>query len=591
MSFAQLQNGSEIALPLPDSSGSDGKQPLPVKTTGDLLAILEKNPPRSFKMLRTTCGHLGKYFDLPGDQIPFDLIEDKKCGFRPFLESRRYSENSVRSYVYQQRSLLKAAMRHGWSPDGHATEAWKPLLTLAVEEHLTDIVRHFARTMKSPKELTKEAVDRWGESRISDGLMFTTVATKKNQFWRMLEKTGWLTSTPAHLLKFSPYGIPLEEMPPKLRDDIQTVLKWKQADFARNRPKFGKIRAVTANNDRLILEQLTSYVVKICGGNPQSLHDLIHQENIEGFIEWTINERHIKGRSVQGRLAGILAIVKHHPMFKGQDFTWFKTLLDSIPLEDDSERKKRKALKYVSYDELETIPAKIRAFRQAYEKQQKRNATRVAQLAMEEFMFRWYLVFPWRSRNQRECRIRGFAPNLFKGRIPPLTDIDKPGWIIEEEAKNPDAEFWMISFNSDATKTHISVDLLLPRQLIKPLEEYLKEWRPLLLDGKDSEMLFVTPRGKQMRSDQVGKVIGHWTTKFAPVRTTPHLIRDSVAFKWLKEHPKDFLTLSKILWHKNVQTTVQIYGARFNESSGSCAMEAWLDQRSANSDACSTALK
>jgi hypothetical protein len=59
----------------------------------------------------------------------------------------------------------------------------------------------------------------------------------------------------------------------------------------------------------------------------------------------------------------------------------------------------------------------------------------------------------------------------------------------------------------------------------------------------------------------------------------PLLIRDSVAYRWLKEHPKDFLTLSKILWHKNVQTTIEIYGAKFNESSGTCAMEAWLDER------------
>jgi site-specific recombinase XerD len=114
---------------------------------------------------------------------------------------------------------------------------------------------------------------------------------------------------------------------------------------------------------------------------------------------------------------------------------------------------------------------------------------------------------------------------------------------------------------------------------VGPLEEYLAVYRPLLLKDNDPGTLFVTPRGKPMRSDQVGKVIGNWTTKFAPRRTTPHMIRDSVAYKWLKEHPKDFLTLSKILWHKNVQTTIQIYGARFNESSGTCAMEAWLDQR------------
>lgn len=581
MNCAELQDGTEIALLIPDPSCSDGKRTLTVKTTGDLLTILQVNPGRNFRMLRTTCGHLGKYLDLPGDQIPFDLIEAKKRGFRPFLESRRYTEASVASYVYQQRSLLKAAMRYGWDPDGSPTDAWKPMLELAIQERLTDVVRHFARTMKSPKGITKESVDQWGEARIREGLLYTTVAHKKNDFWRLLETTGWITTTPVHMLKFVPYGIPLGDMPTKLREDIQAVLRWKQAEFARNRPKFGKIRAVTANNDRLILTQLTSYVVKVAGGSPQSLPDLVQQDNVEGFIEWAINERHIQGRSVQGRLAGILAIVSHHPMFVGKDFAWFKTLLDSIPLEDESEREKRKALKFVTYDELEAIPAKIRAFREAYEKKRNSSPAKVAELAREELIFRWFLCFPWRQRNLRECLVSGFAPNLFKAQIPPNSTLDKPTWIAEAEAANPASEFWQISFAPAGTKTHIPVDLLLPRHLVQPLEEYLAEYRPLMLNGKDPGTLFVTARGKRMRSDQVGNVIGRWTTLFASNRTTPHMVRDSVAYKWLKEHPKDYLTLSKILWHKNVQTTIRIYGARFNESSGSCAMEAWLDKRPA----------
>lgn len=576
---AQLQIGTENALPLLISSDSGPNQFAPVQTTGDLLEILDENPPRGYAMLRTTCGLLGRYLDLPGNQIPFDMIELRKCGFRPFLQDRRYTEASIRSYVYQQRRLLKAAMQHGWDPDGHPNEVWKPLCNAAVREHLTDIVRYFARSTKSPKEVTKESVDAWGEARIRDGLKFTTVAIKKNHFWSLLVRTGWLTETPNHLRKFNSYSIPLKDMTAKLREDIQTVLKWKQAKVARNRPKYGKIRAVTANNVRLILQQLTSYVINVCGSAPQSLSELIQPENIEGFIEWMLNERNLKGQSLEGRLASILAIVKYHPMFEGRDFTWFKTLIDGIPVEDDSERKKRKAAKYVDYDELETIPAQIHAYREAYEKSREKSPRKVAQLAMEELIFRWFLVFPWRQRNLRECSIGGTAPNLFKARISPLAEIDKPQWVIEEEAKNPVAEFWQICFASSETKTHISVDLLVPRHLIQPLEEYLEEYRPLLLHGNDPGTLFLSQHGKPMRSDQVGHVIGHWTTRFACHRTTPHIIRDSFAYKWLKEHPKDYLTLSKILWHKNVQTTIGIYGARFNESSGMCAMEAWLDQR------------
>jgi hypothetical protein len=37
------------------------------------------------------------------------------------------------------------------------------------------------------------------------------------------------------------------------------------------------------------------------------------------------------------------------------------------------------------------------------------------------------------------------------------------------------------------------------------------------------------------------------------VGVTPHLYHDIVAFEWLRCHPKDYLTLSKILWHRNSQ--------------------------------------
>jgi hypothetical protein len=38
-----------------------------------------------------------------------------------------------------------------------------------------------------------------------------------------------------------------------------------------------------------------------------------------------------------------------------------------------------------------------------------------------------------------------------------------------------------------------------------------------------------------------------------------------------------------MLWPLNIQTTIAKYGGRFNESSGVCAMEAWLSKREANS--------
>jgi integrase len=59
---------------------------------------------------------------------------------------------------------------------------------------------------------------------------------------------------------------------------------------------------------------------------------------------------------------------------------------------------------------------------------------------------------------------------------------------------------------------------------------------------------------------------------------SPHVFRDAFAYEWLVNHPDDYLTLSKLLWHTNIQTTLRIYGAQFNESNGVCRLDEWLNQ-------------
>ena len=82
---------------------------------------------------------------------------------------------------------------------------------------------------------------------------------------------------------------------------------------------------------------------------------------------------------------------------------------------------------------------------------------------------------------------------------------------------------------------------------------------------------------------QVGYLVSTLTLRHGGRRVTPHPFRDIVAFTWLKEHPEDYLTLSKILWHRNINTTIKNYGSRFNESSGVRSMETWLEKREAKS--------
>jgi integrase len=54
------------------------------------------------------------------------------------------------------------------------------------------------------------------------------------------------------------------------------------------------------------------------------------------------------------------------------------------------------------------------------------------------------------------------------------------------------------------------------------------------------------------------------------------MFRDIYAYMWLEKFPEDYLTVSKLLWHKNINTTINIYGRRFNESAALCRMESML---------------
>ena len=289
----------------------------------------------------------------------------------------------------------------------------------------------------------------------------------------------------------------------------------------------------------------------------------------------------MSGYSLQCQLRLLFAAVQQYPPLKGLDVSWWKELHDSITVEAKSERQRRKAQRCVSYDVLEAVPCKIRQLRSEH---RTLGAREISELVMYELLTLWLSVLPWRQKNLRECRIGGPVPNLYKSSIPAYGVIDTPAWIQQEQARNPAAQFWQLDFAPHETKPKRRIQAALPKQLIPLLEEYLQDHRPKLLKGADTETLFVNSEGTALDNSQLANLVSELTLRFGGKRVNPHLYRDIVAFTWLKAHPKDYLTVSKLLWHNSIAITIEIYGSQFNESSGVCAMEEWLEERQAKSN-------
>ena len=151
--------------------------------------------------------------------------------------------------------------------------------------------------------------------------------------------------------------------------------------------------------------------------------------------------------------------------------------------------------------------------------------------------------------------------------------------VLNALQKNPHEKFWQARFEEHETKTHIEVEFLLPRDLIPLLEEWIHIHRPILVHGEDPGTLLVNSKGRRISIHQMARTIGELTLRFAGRRVTPHVLRDIFSVAYLEDNPKDYLTLSKILWHRSPKMVIETYGANFDESYGVLATENWRERR------------
>jgi hypothetical protein len=265
--------------------------------------------------------------------------------------------------------------------------------------------------------------------------------------------------------------------------------------------------------------------------------------------------------------------MRYHPKYKNQDYGWFSILLDEVPEDDPSILQEKKAKKSAPYQDLCKIPGMIRAARLKLSP----DDVKTPRLAHDELLMLWITTLPWRQQNLRQCRLGDPATaNLFFAPLPALIHVAKPKWVEEALASDSKKSFWQFYFREDETKVGQRVRGILPRRLIPLLEEYLADHRPRLLAKKDPGTLFVNEDGCAIDYQIMTYHISELVLKHIGRRTTPHLFRDAFSYAYLEAHPEDFLTLSKILFHKSIRYTLSVYGRNFDESNGVRRVDEWL---------------
>lgn len=566
---------SATSVALPGEKTALRDLPSAPQTLLDLLNRLAEKGVPNLPGLRSKASLLAELLQKPAAQIMIDDVNLLRTSLRPQLALRRLAENSIRTYVNEIGVLLKYAAAMGWVPDTALPPAWSNVVKRCKEAKCEALCRYLARKRKSPKHVTAEDVEAWIAEYVAMGKAWSTARGNASAFWKVLFECGQISALPPLLREG--FGISLENFPGPLGAEVAELLRWKQAHYVPHRPKRGRLRAESAGNLKRSFSELLGYAVNVRGMTTiNSLADLVTPEIIGEYIEWGINDRKVRGQSLHARLVVIKAALGQHPRYKDLDLSWLHETIESIPLDSRAELLEKQAAKQIDYCIVESIPDKIRATRRAAAK----NGQKQLALAVrDELIMLWLTILPWRQRNIRECRLDGPRPNLFKGKIKPYAPIAKTQWVEEALEKDPDAEFWQFRFSSDETKVGNAVHALVPRPLIPLLEEYVSCHRQHLLCENISETLFLSERGTMMTRARMTILVGELTLRHIGKRITPHTFRHIVAYAWLDAHPDDYLTLSKILFHTNINTTLRCYGARFNESNGACGMEKWVESR------------
>jgi hypothetical protein len=479
--------------------------------------------------------------------------------------------------------LLRKARNLGWNePSAGVNEAWQKILPIAKRNRCARVVQYAIRRGLVPGEFSEAHLEEMAQTMIKEGRTVSHAMTMLWRFRKCVHEAGVQSDLPG----ISPprrktlYGIPLSQFPAPLRSEVSKLLKWKTDPYVDDRPARSKsLRPASAARLNENLCQLYGFARNVKGTQPCTLADLFSQECLGEFLKWSECERKVKISTLVQSLGLIVPIVRYYPLLQGKDFNWIFNRLPAMQDRAESSDINCEEACGADYDTLARIPDLIRR-----EAERLRNGEdkKRATLIRDQLLIKFLLVLAWRQRNLRECKLgnRKDGANIFKEEIPSRLRIALPRSAVEALERDPHQKIWQFYFRAEETKAGRAVQAVVPKQLVPLLEEYVDVYRPILVGNNDPRTLFVNDHGRPFETSALRVRVKNLTARYTGKIVTPHQFRHAFAFKWLKDHPEDYLTLSKHLWHRDVKVTIRIYGRDFDESYAACRAEDWFEGES-----------
>lgn len=124
---------------------------------------------------------------------------------------------------------------------------------------------------------------------------------------------------------------------------------------------------------------------------------------------------------------------------------------------------------------------------------------------------------------------------------------------------------WWLSVPGAETKTGYPVNCPWPDTLLGPLERYLAQWRPVLVDrardatDANAGYLWLTNSGQRLQAHTLGLEVSQITRNSFGKAVNVHLFRSCLATDIAINDPRNMHIASILLGHRQLATTVQHY--------------------------------
>lgn len=130
------------------------------------------------------------------------------------------------------------------------------------------------------------------------------------------------------------------------------------------------------------------------------------------------------------------------------------------------------------------------------------------------------------------------------------TNLVKPG--------GPGSNYWLVFPDYDV-KNRVRLEYPLEQYLTRTIDEYVHDFRPILLRSRNDDWLFPGQGGGAKSNILLSSQITQRIYRATGLRITVHQFRHAAGALLLKRRPGEYELVRQLLGHRNVQTTINAY--------------------------------